>query len=66
MTPYTVEEMATLEVSPIVNSAKIDDPRCCEPVDSAPDHVPPRKTVRDGTSEARWSADVGVLNPVNV
>jgi putative SOS response-associated peptidase YedK len=31
MEPYGPEGMAALEVSPLVNSASIDDPRCCEP-----------------------------------
>jgi len=29
-TPYASEEMSELAVSSVVNSAKVDDPRCCE------------------------------------
>ena len=29
-TPYASEEMSALAVSSVVNSAKVDDPRCCE------------------------------------
>jgi hypothetical protein len=29
-TPYGAEEMSALAVSPLVNSARADDPRCCE------------------------------------
>ena len=32
-TPYAAAEMSALAVSPLVNTAKIDDPRCCEPPD---------------------------------
>jgi len=35
MTPYLAEEMSALAVSPVVNSARVDDPRCCEPVESS-------------------------------
>ncbi len=30
--PYLAEEMSALAVSPLVNNAKFDDPRCCEPL----------------------------------
>ena len=30
--PYRPEEMSALAVSSLVNSAKFDDPRCCEPL----------------------------------
>jgi hypothetical protein len=30
ITPYKAEEMSALAVSSVVNSAKTDDPRCCE------------------------------------
>jgi len=42
ITPYAPGEMIALPVSPLVNSAKIDDPRCCEPAD-APPPSPPAK-----------------------
>jgi len=29
-TPYPPEEMSAVEVSPLVNSARVDDPRCCQ------------------------------------
>ena len=29
-TPFAAEEMAALVVSPLVNNARGDDPRCCE------------------------------------
>jgi len=32
--PYRAEEMTSLAVSPLVNSARVDDPRCCLPGDS--------------------------------
>ena len=41
-TPYAPGEMAAVEVSPLVNSARVDDPRCCEPLG-----VPPLKMVRN-------------------
>jgi putative SOS response-associated peptidase YedK len=37
-TPYAPDEMSMLPVSPLVNSARIDDPACCEP--SAPGGSP--------------------------
>ena len=33
-TPYRAEEMSVVEVSPLVNSGRIDDPRCCQPGES--------------------------------
>jgi len=32
MAPYRAEEMTSLTVSPLVNSARVDDPRCSEPL----------------------------------
>jgi putative SOS response-associated peptidase YedK len=43
-TPYAPEEMSALEVSPLVNSGRVDDPRCCEPAGSV--DVPPLKITR--------------------
>jgi len=40
-TPYLAEEMSALEVSPLVNSGTVDDPRCCEPADAVVVDVPP-------------------------
>ncbi len=40
MTPYRAEEMISLAVSPLVNSARVDDARCCEPSESAPEVSP--------------------------
>jgi putative SOS response-associated peptidase YedK len=40
-TPYAPEEMSVVEVSPLVNSGRIDDPRCCEPAGSVVVDVPP-------------------------
>ena len=36
-TPYQGEEMSALAVSSLVNSARIDDPRCCQPGESLPE-----------------------------
>jgi len=44
--PYSAEEMAMLEVSPMVNSARIDDPRCCEAIVSASTELQPLKITR--------------------
>ena len=33
-TPYRAEEMSALAVSPLVNSARLDDPQCCQSVES--------------------------------
>ena len=38
--PYAGEEMSALPVSPLVNSAKVDDPKCCEGWDSARIDIP--------------------------
>ena len=35
-TPCRAEEMSALAVSPLVNSARVDDPRCCQPGASVP------------------------------
>ncbi len=35
-TPYSAEEMSALAVSPLVNSGRVDDRRCCEAGDVAP------------------------------
>jgi len=32
MAPYRAEEVTSLAVSPVVNNARVDDPRCCEPL----------------------------------
>lgn len=45
-TPYAPEEMAALEVSPLVNSGRVDDARCCEPLGSVVVDVPPLKIKR--------------------
>jgi putative SOS response-associated peptidase YedK len=45
-TPYFAQEMSALEVSPLVNSAGIDDPRCCEPGGPAQVNAPPLKISR--------------------
>ena len=34
--PYRAAEMSALAVSPLVNSARLDDPRCCEAGNMAP------------------------------
>jgi hypothetical protein len=34
--PFAAEEMAAVEVSPLVNNARLDDERCCAPVDAGP------------------------------
>ena len=39
--PYRASEMSVVAVSPLVNSARVDDPRCCEAGESAP--VPSQK-----------------------
>ena len=36
MTPYAAEAMSVVAVSPLVNSARVDDPRCCEAGESGP------------------------------
>ena len=36
-TPYEAEEMSVVAVSPLINSAKVEDPRCCEPGDPQPE-----------------------------
>lgn len=41
--PYLAEEMSALEVSPLVNSGRVDDPRCCEPAGAVVVDVPPLK-----------------------
>jgi putative SOS response-associated peptidase YedK len=43
MTPYAPEEMTAIQVSPLVNSARIDTPRCCEPWDG--NEPPSKRTV---------------------
>jgi putative SOS response-associated peptidase YedK len=43
-TPYLAEEMSALEVSPLVNSGRVDDPRCCEPAGAVVVDVPPLKS----------------------
>jgi len=45
-TPYAPDEMSAVEVSPLVNTGRVDDARCCEPADSAPVDVPPLKIAR--------------------
>ena len=45
-TPYAPEEMSSLEVSPLVNSGRVDDPRCCESAGSVVVDVPPLKIIR--------------------
>jgi hypothetical protein len=35
MAPHGAKEMSVVAVSPLVNSAPVDDPRCCEPMESA-------------------------------
>ena len=37
------EEMSVLEVSPLVNNGRVDDPHCWEPADAAVVDVPPLK-----------------------
>jgi len=52
MTPYAPEEMAAVSVSPLVNSARVDDPRCSEP--SGADELPPRlKITRNPAADAQ-------------
>jgi hypothetical protein len=34
--PYAPEEISALEVSPLVNSARVDDSRCCDPAGAVP------------------------------
>jgi len=46
-TPYAPEEMSALEVSSMVNSGRVDDPRCCEPAGSVLVDVPPLKITRE-------------------
>jgi len=43
--PYIPDEMAAIEVSSIINSAKIDDARCCEPAGAEGAEVPRKLTV---------------------
>jgi len=45
-TPYLAEEMSALEVSPLVNSGRVDDARCCEPAGSVVIDAPPLKIKR--------------------
>jgi hypothetical protein len=45
-TPYPPEGMSSLEVSALVNSGRVDDPRCCEPAGSVVIDVPQRKIKR--------------------
>ncbi|HWB59455.1 MAG TPA: SOS response-associated peptidase family protein [Chthoniobacteraceae bacterium] len=33
--PYSAQELQAVEVSPLVNSARVDSPECCAPVSSA-------------------------------
>jgi putative SOS response-associated peptidase YedK len=44
-TPWPPGEMAALEVSPVVNSAKTDSPDCCAPAGSQPIDPPPKLTI---------------------
>ena len=47
-TPYGPEEMSMFEVAPLVNSAAVDEPRCCEPVTGQP--LPSRPGVKKSPS----------------
>ena len=33
-TPYEAEGMSVVAISPLINSARVDDPRCCLPGES--------------------------------
>jgi len=45
-TPYRAEEMSAVAVSPLVNSARVDDPRCCQPGDPATEDLQKLKITR--------------------
>lgn len=47
-TPYPAGEMSARAVSPLVNSARIDSPACCDP--AGPSRPPAKLTVRRGKS----------------
>ena len=55
--PYAAEEMNSLAVSPVVNSARMDDPRCCEPASMS---VPQKLVItRSKPDEQKKQPDFG-------
>ena len=42
--PYRDEEMSVVAVSPLVNGARVDDPRCCRPGETLPNRWSERKS----------------------
>jgi len=51
-------EMTSLAVSPVVNSARVDDPRCCEPGESSEDPEKLKITRREPeTDQQTWGCD---------
>ena len=45
-TPYPANEITALEVSPLVNSARLDDPRCCLACDLVEAEVPKKLWIK--------------------
>jgi len=57
-TPYRADEMAVVAVSPLVNSARVDDPRCCEP---RPRHQRPLRNSKSPQDRgAGWAGDAWI------
>jgi putative SOS response-associated peptidase YedK len=44
--PYSAEEVSALEVSPLVNSGRVDDARCCEPAAAVEVNAAPQQIAR--------------------
>jgi putative SOS response-associated peptidase YedK len=60
ITPYKAEEMSALAVSSVVNSAKIDDVRCCNAWDweAVPQKLVVTRSARDDQERQRvWGFD---------
>lgn len=60
MTPYRAEEISALAVSPLVNSARWNNPRCGK-ADYSSTGIAETHDNTQGTGEAGWTADVWVL-----
>jgi len=56
--PYRAEEMSALAVSTLVNSARVDDPRCCQAGDVAP--VPQKLKITRRESEPDQQLTLGL------
>ena len=59
-TPYRADEMAVVAVSPLVNSARVDDPRCCEAAASAPEAPQKLKITREGPGKPDGQETLGI------